>query len=78
MQGIDCNLIDILYVMCRIDGSYPIPHSPRCRLEGHDTWLLCPVADDLFPSQTQVDWQPLAIISDDGEETFEIEAILDK
>jgi hypothetical protein len=34
--------------------------------------------DDLFPSQTQVDWQPPAIISDDGEETFEVEAILDE
>ena len=36
MRGIDCDLIDILYVMCRIDGSYPVPHSPRCRLEGYD------------------------------------------
>jgi hypothetical protein len=34
--------------------------------------------DDLFPSQTQVDWQPPAIISDDGKETFEVEAILDE
>jgi hypothetical protein len=42
------------------------------------TWLLCPAADDPFPSQTQVDWQPLAIISDDGKETFEVEAILDE
>jgi hypothetical protein len=42
------------------------------------TWLLCLAADDPFPSQTQMDWQPLAIISDDGEETFEVEAILDE
>jgi hypothetical protein len=43
------------------------------------TWLLRPAADDPFPSQTRVDWQPPAIIiSDDGEETFEVEAILDE
>jgi hypothetical protein len=42
------------------------------------TWLLCPAADDLFPSQKQVDWQPPAIVSNDGEETFEVEAILDE
>jgi hypothetical protein len=34
--------------------------------------------DNLFPSQTQVDWQPPAIISDDGKETFEVKAILDE
>jgi hypothetical protein len=42
------------------------------------TWLLCPVADNPFPSQRQVDWQPPAIISDDGKETFKVEAILDE
>jgi hypothetical protein len=42
------------------------------------TWLLRPAADDPFPSQKQVDWQPPAIVSDDGEETFEVEAILDE
>ena len=41
------------------------------------TWLLRPAADDPFPSQVQIDWQPPAIISDDGEEMFEVEAILD-
>ena len=40
MRGIDCDLIDILYVMCRVDGSYPVPHSPRCRLEGYDNLSL--------------------------------------
>jgi hypothetical protein len=42
------------------------------------TWLLRLAADDPFPGQTQVDWQPPAIISDDGEETFEVEATLDE
>jgi hypothetical protein len=42
------------------------------------TWLLHLAADNLFPSQKQVDWQPPVIVSNDGEETFEVEAILDK
>ena len=42
------------------------------------TWLLRLVVDDLFPSQNQVDWQPPAIISDEGEEMFKVEAILDE
>lgn len=41
-------------------------------------WLLRLASDDLFPSQNQVDWQPPSITSDDGEEAFEVEAILDK
>lgn len=42
------------------------------------TWLLCLAADNLFLRQTQVDWQPPAIISEDGEETFKVKAILNK
>jgi len=40
------------------------------------TYLLRPAADDPFPSQKQTDWQPPAIINDEGEEEWEVERIL--
>ena len=39
------------------------------------TYLLRPAADDPFPSQKQTDWQPPAIINDEGEEEWEVERI---
>jgi len=45
----------------------------------HDVFhtnLLRPAGTDPFPSQPQDDWQPDPIVADDGEEMYEVEAIL--
>lgn len=40
--------------------------------------LLRPAADDPFPSQKQTDWQPPAILNDEGDEEWKVEQILDE
>ena len=42
------------------------------------TWLLRPVADNLFPSQRRANWQPPILIANDDGEEYEIEAIFNE
>ncbi|OJD11347.1 hypothetical protein ACJ73_09559 [Blastomyces percursus] len=42
------------------------------------TWLLRPAKNNRLPSQTQTDWQPPAIIAENGDEEYEVEEIVDE
>ena len=41
-------------------------------------WLLWPVNDNPLPSQTQTDWQPPAIIGENGDKEYKVEEIVAK
>ena len=57
--------------------AYKFNISPKINNVFH-IWLLQSAVDNPFPSQCCIDWQPSALIINDNEEEYEIEAILNK